>query len=72
MNDWVQWFGGVTPSLANNTLVEVRFRDTKLGTSKGIVSWWQYGHGQNNWLNDDDPEDIIAYRVIYPWENQET
>lgn len=71
MNDWIQWFGGLTPNISENTIVEVRFRDRRLPNGKDTVSHWRYGHGQNNWSNDDDPEDIVAYRVVCPNGNKE-
>jgi hypothetical protein len=53
---WIDWHGGECPVPAE-TRVEVRFRMGKENRPLGCASRWLWGH-------DDDPYDIVAYRII--------
>ncbi|WP_343552135.1 hypothetical protein [Pantoea sp.] len=58
-DDWIEWKGGARPVRVEN-IVDVRFRDGSVSKNNfaGELLW------SRSPLGDQDPYDIIAYRVI--------
>ena len=55
MSDWIEWKGGANPPVKKSIVVDLEFRD---GSTQH-----QRLAGDYYWEHDNDPEDIIAYRV---------
>ena len=62
---WIPWAGGDEP-VGRDTPVDLRYRDSEMWPDKlGVPSG--YCHLESSkpyWRNDDDPSDIIAYRIV--------
>ena len=51
---WIDWGGGNQPT-DDDTFVEVKLRNGEKDFCKALTFYWK---------NDDEPSDIIAYRIV--------
>lgn len=65
-SDWIEWGGGECP-VPKGTPVMIRLRDGgEHGPLQALVflCGLDIDASSEFWLNDDDPSDIIAYRIV--------
>ena len=58
-NEWIPWNGGECP-VPHDQIVQWMLRD---GSKPSILG---HAAGPRTWSHDNDPSDIIAYRVVNP------